>query len=74
MLGAVVWTYWMHVPLLGAALLGIVLAAIRYYREVALPLYEWKTQAGSPAQLASVRSLEQRQRTGRAAAPERAAA
>ncbi len=61
MLGAVAWSYWMHVPLLAAALLGVLVTAARYYRDFAVPLYQWRLQAESqaepPSRLASVHTL-----------------
>ena len=38
-LAAEVWTYWLAPPLLATALMMVILAAIGYYRQVALPSY-----------------------------------
>ena len=77
MLGAVVWTYWLHVPLLAAAVLGVLVTAVRYYRDFAVPLFEWRSQAeagGQPAQLASVHALDHRPRAAWPTGQERRAA
>lgn len=41
MSAAVVWTYWLAFPLLGAGILAALVTAWMYYRRVLIPKYQW---------------------------------
>jgi hypothetical protein len=72
---AVVWTYWLCFPLLGAAVLGAVVMSLLYLRRVALPHLEakiWVQQQAELERRQRERQLQQRRNvptTGVAALP-----
>jgi hypothetical protein len=42
------WTYWMAPPLLAATVLLVLGMAIRYYRRILAPQYQWELHAQQP--------------------------